>query len=126
MMKHRVSLLLCVMVVCLTASVAYASVCSHRNVDVYTEWDDLLVTAEGHEYVTYQNLYCHDCEKLIINYLRSSHLEAHYYGTPELLHDYVNNRDIVTYRCSDCGYEAVRTVECDGPPCKIIYWSLRP
>lgn len=126
MMKRLVATLLCVMIVCVTMSIAYASVCSHKNVDVHMEWKDLLVTAEGHEYVTYQNVYCHDCEKLILDYLRSSHLEAHDYLAPELEHDHVNNKDFVIYRCSVCNYEAIREVDCSGPPCKIIYWSLRP
>ena len=126
MNKKLFAILLCGILVCANVSIVCASGCFHENTDVLEEWDGMIVSAEGHEHVTYQNVHCYDCGRDILDVLYSAHLEAHSYGRPKLEHDYDNNEDIVTYTCDICHYKAVRRVPCGGPPCTIIYWSLRP
>lgn len=126
MNKKLFAILLCVVLVCSVSSGAMAVMCPHEDYDVIRSWQEIEIKSDGHEFVIYQLIFCNDCGEMINYYLANSHLEGHDYGRPDQYHDDAAGCDVITYICSVCGYEAVRYIECSGPPCEAIYWSLRP
>ena len=125
-MKKIFALFLCLMVLCTSGAFAAVPTCDHSSYSVLETWQEIERREDGHEYIVYQRIYCHLCQKIIEEYIANSHLEGHEYNPPEQVHDYDENCDIVTYTCYVCGHRAIRYVPCLKPPCKLIYWSLRP
>ena len=124
-MKKIIAFVLCVLL-CISVACAVVPVCKHSNYTVLSTRQDIAPREDGHEYIVYQDRYCNDCGLAIYNHIANSHLEGHRYKEPTQEHNDVAHKDIISYECSICGYRSVRYVECYGPPCERIYWSLRP
>lgn len=124
MIKRIAVLLMCMSLLCLEMACADITKCPHLRRQVIDTYDHLSVYPEAHVYEIIQSYICYDCGYAVRDELVSAHAEGHIYDDPLQEHD--EGYDYITYECEVCSYRLQRVVECAGPPCNIIYWSLRP
>ena len=120
MKRFFACMLMCVMMVA-TSGAALADECSHEHTQHIKYVTSVTNVVEGHEYRTYEKVYCNDCETSV-SILKSAILEGHsfdvydrdHYSTPS------GDYDVTIYRCGVCGHTTNRSNPCDGS-CFPVY-----